>query len=603
MQTVQPRAGTGVSDRESRRTLADAVRAVRAHVLASSTWRDVAPEHRTSLANMEAYLALRSLDLRALQLRLSRAGLSSLGRCETHVVATLEAVIGAAEGRPPAADEPRGMVVGFDEAPSLLVRNAESVFGAAPAGRRTRVMITLPSAAATDEILVDELVRRGMDVARINTAHDDASVWLGMIRNVRRAAAAAGREVRVLVDLAGPKVRTGPLAPRPAALHVKPVRDAFGRVVGPGRALLAHGPVRGDLPHDVVAIPVASDVRSRVVTGRRLRLVDARGANRLVRIAAIGEQGVLVETVKSTYVVPGTTLRSVDDRAVAVAVAGFPGNEGYLEVRTGDRLELRRDLTPAVAGSSAIGCRPAEVVESLEIGHRVYFDDGKVESVVDELAPGRAFVRVTATAGERVKLRADKGINVPDTDLPLDALTDADRRALVEVAAHCDLVGLSFVRRASDVERLHAELDRLGAGDRGIVVKVETSEGFGNLPDVLRVLLRRRAAAVMIARGDLAVEVGYARLAEVQEEIMWLCASAHVPVIWATQVLEHLARTGIPARGEITDAAMAERAECVMLNKGPYIAEALTALDDILVRMETHQDKKFPLLRRLAAWS
>ena len=104
----------------------------------------------------------------------------------------------------------------------------------------------------------------------------------------------------------------------------------------------------------------------------------------------------------------------------------------------------------------------------------------------------------------------------------------------------------------------------------------------------------------MIARGDLAVEVGFERLAEVQEEIMWACEAAHVPVIWATQVLDTLARTGQPSRAEITDAAMAERAECVMLNKGPHISEAISALDSILVRMQDHQDKKRSLLRRLA---
>ena len=81
--------------------------------------------------------------------------------------------------------------------------------------------------------------------------------------------------------------------------------------------------------------------------------------------------------------------------------------------------------------------------------------------------------------------------------------------------------------------------------------------------------------AVMIARGDLAVECGFERMAEVQEEILWLCEAGHVPVIWATQVLETLAKEGMPSRAEVTDAAMAHRAECVMLNKGPYIVQAV----------------------------
>ena len=108
---------------------------------------------------------------------------------------------------------------------------------------------------------------------------------------------------------------------------------------------------------------------------------------------------------------------------------------------------------------------------------------------------------------------------------------------------------------------------------------------------------------VMIARGDLAVEAGYERLAELQEEILWICEAANVPAIWATEVLDRLAKTGRPSRAEITDAAMAERAECVMLNKGPRIVEAVAVLDDILRRMADHQRKKFSLLRPLRSFA
>ena len=106
----------------------------------------------------------------------------------------------------------------------------------------------------------------------------------------------------------------------------------------------------------------------------------------------------------------------------------------------------------------------------------------------------------------------------------------------------------------------------------------------------------------MIARGDLAVQIGYQRLTEIQEEMLWICESAHIPVIWATQVLENLVKDGIPSRGEMSDVAMSERAECVMLNKGPFIAEAIGILDDVLMRMEAHQLKKTPQLRALHSW-
>jgi hypothetical protein len=144
----------------------------------------------------------------------------------------------------------------------------------------------------------------------------------------------------------------------------------------------------------------------------------------------------------------------------------------------------------------------------------------------------------------------------------------------VTVAEHADAVCLSFIRKPRDVELLLAELDKLSAKNLGLVVKVETKKAFKNLPRLVLAAMRRYPVAVMIARGDLAVECGWDRLAELQEEILWVCDAARVPVMWATQVLEQEAKKGLPSRAEITDAAQSQRADCVMLNKGPHILTA-----------------------------
>ncbi len=146
---------------------------------------------------------------------------------------------------------------------------------------------------------------------------------------------------------------------------------------------------------------------------------------------------------------------------------------------------------------------------------------------------------------------------------------------------------------------LQQHLQRLGAPDLGVVLKIETRRGFERLPDLLHAAMRSPCHGVMVARGDLAVECGWERLAEVQEEILWIAEAAHMPVIWATQVLERLAKEGHPSRAEITDAAMGVRAECVMLNKGRHLPLAVRTLDDILRRMQQHQQKKRSMLRPL----
>ena len=181
-------------------------------------------------------------------------------------------------------------------------------------------------------------------------------------------------------------------------------------------------------------------------------------------------------------------------------------------------------------------------------------------------------------------------------------MTDADLPLLEVAAAHADMVALSFLRHERDVDDVHDYLRRVRAEHLGLILKIETTAAFARLPEILLHAMRSPLVGVMIARGDLAVEAGYERLAEVQEEILWLCEAAHLPVIWATEVLDQLARTGQPSRAEVTDAAMAQRAECVMLNKGPHVDTAIVVLDDILRRMSGHQRKKTALLRPLHSW-
>jgi pyruvate kinase len=233
------------------------------------------------------------------------------------------------------------------------------------------------------------------------------------------------------------------------------------------------------------------------------------------------------------------------------------------------------------------------------VGEKIKLDDGKIGGVIRAVEEDSIKVEIVQARPKGSKLRAEKGINLPESELRVSPLTSDDISALEFIAGNADMLGYSFVRSESDVRDLQSRLRDLGASNVGIVLKIETREAFEQLPYLLLSAMRSPRIGVMIARGDLAVECGYQRLAEVQEEILWLCEAAHVPVIWATQVLESLAKEGVPSRSEITDAAAGVRAECVMLNKGPYIVNAVRALDDILKRMEGHQRKSRSTLRKL----
>jgi pyruvate kinase len=284
-----------------------------------------------------------------------------------------------------------------------------------------------------------------------------------------------------------------------------------------------------------------------------------------------------------------------------------PDEDGRLQI--GDTFLLLPDealLAQAEGPPLRAVCVPGEVLGRVPPGAEMAMDDGKLGGTITERRPdGSVLVRVERTKLGGVKLKPERGLNFPGTELRLDPLTARDRADLDFVAQHADMIGYSFVQSARDVARLQAEL----AGRRpddwrriGLIAKIETLHAVHNLPEIIVQAAGQQPFGVMIARGDLAVEIGFARLAEMQEELLWLCEAACVPVVWATQVLEELVKSGLPTRGEMTDAAMAGRAECVMLNKGPNVVAAVTALDALLRRMAEHQRKKTSRLRALHSW-
>ncbi|WP_457798069.1 pyruvate kinase [Methylocystis sp. S23] len=445
----------------------------------------LAPDAEAGARNLAHYLSLRSRDLIALQLRLAAFGLSSLGRSEADVLPALDALLATLRrlcGEK--ADYPARS--GGDP----LQRACDRIFGA-KAGRRTRIIATLPSEAADDPSLVAALIAAGMDCARINCAHDDADAWTRMAGHVRAAAERAGRPCRVLMDIAGPKLRVE-------------------EVCGPKKR--------------------------RLWTGDRLRLTTR-----------------------------------LDPRGEDVAASlNFP-----------------------------------QIVSQLQIGAEISFDDGKATGRVVACDNEGVEVEIVAARAKGLRLKPGKGVNLPTAELDLSPLTEKDLADLDAVVDLADLVGFSFVQRAEDVARLEAEL-AARRGDRppqGIVLKIETPLAVRNLPRLMTRAATRHPTAVMIARGDLAVEVGFARLSEMQEEMLWLCEAAYAPVIWATQVLDQFVHEGVASRAETTDAAMAQRADAVMLNKGAYLPQGVRFLRDVLDRMDRHQSKKFARLARLKAWS
>lgn len=572
-------------------------------------------EARESARNLLHYLTLRSHDLREIQARLTRHGLSSLGQSESHVLWNLESVLGIL--RRLQADhrgrEPRD-ALSPQRAGELLERRTEALFGPAPPDRAVRIMVTMPTEAADDYAFVRKLVAEGMDCMRINCAHDGPGVWEAMVGHLRRAEKEVGRPCRVLMDLPGPRVRTGPLPPGPQVVEVSPRLDEVGAVRRPARVWLTPVDDPEDPPREPTAtLPLPAEFLAALEVGDRLAFEDARSAPRRLDVVERAGASRWAELSQRAYILGGTTLTR-EPNAGGVTEPGtarvghLPATEMFLLLRPNDRLLLTRDPEDARIARTRpetgereparIACLPVAALDAMEAGDRIWFDDGKIGGVVREVGD-EVMVEVTGARAKGEKLKAGKGINLPDTAIPLPSLTEEDLELLPCIAHNADLVGYSFVRSAEDVTDLRRALSRIEADGLGVILKIETVKAFEQLPAMMLEGLRGGPLGVMIARGDLAVEGGFVRMAEVQEQILWLAEAAHVPAVWATQVMEALAKKGRPSRAESTDAAMGQRAECVMLNKGPHIVDAVRALVSMFARMRGHQQKKQAMLRRL----
>ncbi len=572
------------------------------------------PNHRLSGYNLLHYLALRRHEIRPLQARLSEQGLASLGLSEAHVAASVHAVrtilhrlLGRTQ-RAMRGDTAPTVAQGLE----LLARCTGGLLGPQPDRRRVRIMVTISAEEAKGGALIPSLLQSGMNCLRINCAHDGPEEWLAIVNQLRAAEKELGQSCKLLMDLGGPKLRSGPIELGPPMVKWRPAKNRLGQLIRP--AIIALAPVNSGAPEGVNADAVLwlpteflEDLRPR----EELKLKDARGIPRRLVVRAKHGGAWLAEGHSTTYVTDGTVLRSKRSDKKA-EVRGLPRVEDPILLETGDTLRLTRSLKPGrpairdwsgrLVQPAVVGCTLGEAFCQLRTGHRVLIDDGKIECVIRSADADGVLLDVVRAPIGGAKLRGDRGLNFPDSRLRLPGLTAKDFQDLSFIAQHADMVGFSFVQRSDEVFQLQQHLSRLGKPDMGIVLKIETRRAFENLPALLWAAMRSDAVGVMIARGDLAVECGYERLAELQEEILWLCEAAHLPVIWATQVLETLAKEGVPSRPEITDAAMSERAECVMLNKGPHIEKAVISLDNILSRMQSHQSTRTPMPRELHSW-
>ena len=567
--------------------------------------------YKKSALNLVHYLAFRSFDIATLQSELRDLSLPSLSNIEPHVMKSLldiQNIISNLNGNPNKVK--RKGIVSIKKSKKILNRNTKYLFGYKSKKRRTRIMVTLPNTAAEDYGFVNELMKLGMNSARINCAHDNTEVWEKMIGNIKKSNVSLKKNCKVMMDLGGPKLRTGQMVPGAEVIHIKPKRDEYGKITESAKVWIAPPDI---LPPDDSAnaiLPVELHWFKKIKKGNIISFIDTRDKKCKIIINEKNGEGKWGICNDSAYVKTGTelTLHKQKNGSEKIRVGELLPLEQFILLKVGDKLKLTKDEAPGESAKydesgrliepAHVSCTLPDIFLDLKPGEPIFFDDGKIEGMIETVSDEQIEVKITYAKDLGSKLKADKGINLPISDIKTSGLTVKDKQDLVFVAKQADAVNFSFVNDEYDVDQLHQELAK-NESEIGVILKIETQKGFNNLPRILLRAMRMHPVGVMIARGDLAIETGWKNFASIQEEILRICEAAHVPDVWATQVLETLAKKGVPTRAEITDSAMAQRAECVMLNKGYYITKAVKMLDKILRRMQHFQKKKETILPKL----
>jgi len=570
---------------------------------------NVHPNYTKSAKNLIHYLALRSFDITIFQEKINKLGLPNYSNNEGSVLYNLllfKTIINHLLKVD--SISLNKFVLTNNEGKELLNNNTKALFGELSNNRRTHIMVTQPTFASEDKNFANNLIKLGMNWARINCAQNDELIWGKIIDNIKTSE----KDCKIIMDLGGPKLRTGKMEPGHKVIHIKSKRNPLGQVTIPAKVWLAPFGILPPKNEEADAIiPVNKKWLKKTKEGSYITFVDARGKKCKITIVGENNLGRWGTCSNSAFVTTGTQLtvylKKKSNSEIHTVHEILPLEEVII-LFEGDLLRLNKEPIlgePALFDNNGktikpahISCTLPQIFTQIKKNELIYFDDGKIGGIVKEIHKDHLIVKITSTKKKGVKLRADKGINLPNSSLNINGLTKKDKSDLKFITKKADALLFSFVNSKQDIEDLLNEFKTLNAST-GIIVKIETKQAYKNLPSILLKAMESYPIGVMIARGDLAIETGWENFAIIQEEIFRICEAAHLPTTLATQVLENLAKKGIPTRAEITDSAMSQRAECVMLNKGVYINEALKMLDNILCKMQHIENKKVSLLPKL----
>ncbi len=568
-----------------------------------------------SIQNLQAYIKLRSLDLRELQNNLTNLGLSSLGRAQSCVINSINQdilILSKLLQKPYKQTQNDLDVLNYNDAKSIMLKNSD-VFGKSDLSFKTKVMVTLPSEASRSPELIGKLIENGTSVFRINTAHDTSDTWNKMASYIKEENFKQNKDTKIYVDLAGPKNRTQSIKKVFTPFKIGSWRNPQKvEIVSASNGENFTKKYEKNRSNPIQAILVVSDDFFQMCkTNPKVKIDDfERDSQQSYNIIKEDER-IFIDANKKITIFENSTIEIKNENHKYIScfynIEKLPQEiklfkEDKIIITHQDILGSTDYSYENEVYNAIIGCSNKDIFPYVKKGDDIYIDDGKIGCKVTQLNELGLVCEVFLAKENGTSLKEEKGINFPSTDLKIDAITPTDEKNFEDIVEFADIIGLSFAQTSEDIKKLQNMLKTKNAQHIAIAPKIETKTALKNLPLILETLLEWENHALMIARGDLAIEVGFDNLPYIQEEILNICEASHTPVIYATQILEGQMKNNLPSRAEVTDAAIAQRADCVMLNKGPYVTDTVKILKNILRQMHTLFQKNRQLFSICQAW-
>ncbi|MEH7380599.1 pyruvate kinase [Bacillus sp. JJ1533] len=280
--------------------------------------------------------------------------------------------------------------------------------------------------------------------------------------------------------------------------------------------------------------------------------------------------------------------------------------DSFIKIKKNDILRIYKNdkyigIPKTDNGPASVGVTLPKALRNVRIGDRVYIDDGKIFAKVLSNTEECIETKILLTRKKEETIYPENGINFPDSlvHLNVPTVSESDLTILKSMYKDIDLVGISYINHPKDIQIVKHQLEMLTEDKKGIIAKIETKNALLSLSKIIMEGLNYGLFGVMIARGDLVIEIGLEQFLSAQEGILEICHAAHIPVIWATGVLENMNKKNIPSIPELTDAHAGLRADCIMFNKGPYVPHSIEFLQKL---NEINQDPQFHLRNSMVSF-